>query len=458
EVVVATAGGMVYAWNVDRTGELVAAHGWPVSLSSRITATPVLADLDGDGTRDVIVVARTGQSNSRIHALDENGSSLPGFPITLDEGIEAGATVQTDGAGLRAEMIFVATLAGNLYAYGPDGSRRWSQAAGSPFESTPAVGRLGLPGDGESVRVFAFGADGRIYCFAAADGSPVSGWPVSTGGACLAGGAIGDVDGDGLNELVAPVDFPDSSAPGRHQLYVLEYNCASLTGYPIPLGSAQTFASRRYLGSPAIADLDGDGRQDIVLTSLGRLALAFAGDGNRRPFARFILGSNSLAAPVPADIDGDGSLDLVCADGEGYIYAYGTASHNLSAAWPGLAGGAARTGMSLAVQDNPGLTQPGEVLPERFCYIYPNPLKSGLAHLSYRLGSPDVQRVTVEVFTTSGERVANFEGTTESADGLANEISWEVDSYASGVYIVMVKAYSAGAGTAKALRKLAVIR
>jgi len=458
EVVVAAAGGMVHAWSVDHSGTMVPAHGWPASLAGRITAGPVLADVDGDGTRDVIVLTRNTPASARLHVLDENGSEVAGFPVTLDQDVQAQAAVLTGSSGVGAEAIFVGTLAGRLYSFGPDGRAQWSQEVGSAVKCAPVAGRLGLPGAGESFRVCAFTADGRAFCFEAADGSPAAGWPVSTGGSCLAGGALGDVDGDGLNELVLPVDFPDSTAPGRHQLFVLDYNGSSRAGFPLPVGSARMFAGERYLSAPAIADLDGDGRQDIVLATLGRLALTFAGAGGREPFMRFILGSNSLATPFPADIDGDGNLDLVCADGEGYIYAYATGSRNLAAVWPGQGGGPARTGMSLALQQNPGLTESPDVLPERFCYVYPNPVKGGRAHLSYRLGRNDVERVTVEVFTASGERVSDFEGTTAAADGLSNELSWEVDTYASGVYIVLVKAWSAGSGTARAVRKFAVIK
>jgi hypothetical protein len=101
-----------------------------------------------------------------------------------------------------------------------------------------------------------------------------------------------------------------------------------------------------------------------------------------------------------------------------------------------------------------------EVLPEKFCYLYPNPVRGedGTVHLVYRLGREDVSRVTAEIITVSGEVVDRLEGTTISAEGVSNEIIWRVDRRASGVYLVLLRAYSPGSGTSRLVRKLAVVK
>ena len=456
EVVVAGTNGSVYAFTLEGAASF-SLPGFPVHLAGRIGASPVLADVDGDGVLDILIGNRVQHTGSQLYALTGSGRPVSGFPVEVDDEIAAAVAV-LHGVSGQAVGIYAGTIAGSLYAFNSQGGQIFRRDLGAPILCAPAAGRLGLPGENESFRICAFTADGNIWSFDSL-GALQPGWPVRTGGSCLAGGAIGDVDGDGLNELIVPVDFPDTTAPGRHRLYVLDYNGASPAGFPLSLQAAQTFSERRYLSAPSLADLDGDGKQDIIVATRGRLAVAFSGAEAAPPVARFILGSNSLACPVPADLDGDGRLDLLCADGEGYLYAYSTGSPDLSPQWAGLGAGPRRTGLSLRVQTAPGLSATGEVLPDRLCYVYPNPVRGGgQAHLAYTLGKKDVQRVTVDILTTSGEAVESLAGGTAAADGLTNEVTWDVDRYASGVYLILVQAYSSSGGTARVIRKMAVIK
>ena len=428
----------------------------PVRLSGRISATPVLADVDGDGALDIIIGNRIPHTGSQLYVINGDGGFVNGFPVNLDGEIEAAVAVLFGVSG-NVDMIFAGTLAGSLYAFNAQGEEIFRKDLGSPVRSAPVVGRMGLPGESEHFRVCAFTQDGKIWSFDSL-GTIQFGWPVETDGSCLAGGAIGDVDGDGLNELVVPVDFPDSTASGKHKLYVLDYNGSSPEGFPIRVGTSMAYPEPRYLSAPTLADLNGNGAQEIIIATRGRLALAYSGDGSSRPAARFILGSNAVAAPVAADLDGDGTLDLLFADGEGYLYAYSTGSRELSPQWSGLGGGPTHSGLSLRIQQSPGLSSTDEILPQKYCYVYPNPVRSSRAYLSYRLGKNDVQRVTVKVYTASGETVGSFQGGTVATDGLSNEVVWNVDRYASGVYLVIVKAESVSSGTAKLIRKFAVIK
>ena len=274
----------------------------------------------------------------------------------------------------------------------------------------------------------------------------------------MPGGALGDVDDDGLNELVVPVDFPSEDYSSRNKIYVLDYNAATSPGFPIAVSSPRQLDDERYLSEPALADIDGDGTQEILVSTAERLVLAFSGDGGRRPIKRYITGGYSLATPVAADLDFDGDLELICADGEGFVYAYATGGVASADNWSGIGGNARHSGCTLASQQDPGLASGGEILPEKLCYIYPNPVRGSRANLTYTLGSSDVQRVTVETFTVSGERVDNKTGPVDATSGLANKLVLDVDRYASGVYLVMIKAYTSSGETVKVIRKMAVIK
>ncbi|MCE5270597.1 FG-GAP-like repeat-containing protein [bacterium] len=456
EVVVATAHAEVFAWRLAADGSLTSLPGWPVRLPGLNSATPVLADLDGDGALEVLLPNRNGSSGSQLFALTGAGGHLNGFPVSI--GAEAVAPVAVlQDATLAPSAIFVGTLGGKLLAFDRQGHEKYSADLGAPIVCAPLVGKMGLPGSSEEARVCAFAEDGKIWSLNAATGEPSAGWPVLTGGSCLAGGALGDVDGDGLNELVAPVDFPDSPEKDGAELYVLEYNGAGLAGHPLHLNMDYSYPAP-YMSAPALADLDGDGAQEMLVSTRGRLVAAYRADGTGRPFERFPTGSDAVLPPVPADLDGDGKLDLLCSDAEGFLYAWSTGSTKLSPQWAGLGNGPARTGLSSSAQRNPGLPSAATALSENTCYVWPNPLRGDRARVVYRLGRGDVSRVTVKVLTTSGETVAETDGATSAAAGQDNEVVLDASRYASGVYLVLIEARSEGAGTARVLKKFAVIR
>lgn len=87
-------------------------------------------------------------------------------------------------------------------------------------------------------------------------------------------------------------------------------------------GSSLSHINVGYGGSPAFADIDGDGDLDLVMGSADGTILSWRNDngiynstGVSNPFAGIDVGTNSK--PVFADIDGDGDLDLVVTDHAG---------------------------------------------------------------------------------------------------------------------------------------------
>ncbi len=456
DVVVATSHGSVFAWRLASDGSMTLLPGWPVRLPGRISATPVLADMDGNGALEVLLPNRNGAAGSQLFVLTGDGGHLNGFPVIIEDEAAAPVAVLQD-ATLAPSAVFVGTLEGKLLAFDSQGREKYEASLGSPVIAAPIAGRMGLPGSSEEQRVCVFTKDGKIWSLSAQTGEAADGWPVITGGTCLSGGALGDVDGDGLNELVVPVDLTDSPEREGVELHVLEYNGANLAGHPLYIGMDYSYDAP-YMSAPALADLDGDGGQEIIVSTRSRLVAAYKADGTGRPWERYPTGSGALLPPVPADLDGDGKLDLLCADGEGYLYAWSTGSSKLSPQWAGMGNGPSRTGLNSTVQKTQEQPAGSAALSDNGCYVWPNPLRGERARVVYRLGRADVRRVTVKVFTPSGETVAETEGGAAAAVGLDNEVVLDASRYASGIYIVLIEAQSEGAGTSRVMKKFAVIR
>ncbi len=119
---------------------------------------------------------------------------------------------------------------------------------------------------------------------------------------------IGDLDGDGKPEIIATTSSSYSLDIFKNQSTI----------------GALAFAAKQSLAvnnpeSVIVADLDGDGKQDLAATNgnnNGVTAFLNTSSGSTISFgaaAHFAAGDYTLAL-VPADIDGDGKLDLAVAN------------------------------------------------------------------------------------------------------------------------------------------------
>jgi hypothetical protein len=120
EVVAATVGANCYVVAVDGRGR--ALPGFPVALADMsANASPLLADVDGDGAVDVLLAtSRTlFEPAAVIMALDARGRPLAAFPMQIEgcEVVSGGACVaDLDGDGLL-EMVFGTEVQGQIQVW-----------------------------------------------------------------------------------------------------------------------------------------------------------------------------------------------------------------------------------------------------------------------------------------------------------------------------------------------------
>ncbi|MBL8602599.1 MAG: VCBS repeat-containing protein [Myxococcales bacterium] len=317
--------------------------------AGRIWSSPVLADLTGDGRPEIAVAA-----GDRVFAWDGVGGALVrGFPARWRSELRSLAAGDLNGDG-RAELVSATT--------------------------TPNT----APRD--------------LFAVFQGDGTPLSGWPAFATGAarcdstCSLAGAydqnvgLGDLNGDGRLDLVGPMDnayitWHHASgeafllAPNRYRnatraasLRMFLNEADAVRGYAL---NETTALQAHFTNSPpAVADLDDDGRREMIVLSsvqnaaqtnrrLGVALWALRADGTRLPaFASPFavqgylggledLGGNIVAQtnqPAVADLDPtrpgndvvfagfDGRLHAVGADGVArWSYTFSTTADVLTA-------------------------------------------------------------------------------------------------------------------------------
>ena len=313
EILVAGMDSRVYVVHHDG----VAFDGYPMELchpencagagGARIISSPAVGDLDGDGDLDAILGGNetiSGGNFSVTHAFDLNsGEALPGWPRRASGLVAEAALLPLIGTGHPASVAIVDLDGdGDLEILDP-----------------VMIGQADvLDHEGEIHLDLRYSEDS----FGENHGTSEPGFAALT-----VNPSVGDVDGDGTPDvfvggagtfalvslaLSSNVDFQHvlggwSGASGEF-----------LNGFPRGVEDFQ------FLVAPAIADVDGDDRPEVIYGSAGYMVNAWDADGETPEGWPKFTGQWILGSPAIGDIDGDGYLDVLVSTREGYLYAWTT--------------------------------------------------------------------------------------------------------------------------------------
>ncbi|MFQ5495169.1 MAG: FG-GAP repeat domain-containing protein, partial [Phycisphaerae bacterium] len=316
--------------------------GFPVPFVSSIDGTAPIWDITGDQRLDIVVPG--AQAGVRgLHAFDDTGTPLNGWPFRLDEpdilsqNYFTPALVDLDRDG-KDEVVVIgwfqrdvpdnATIEGfvftaSLFALDGSGNIRWQVTDDIKPFSVPAVADL----NGDRVLDIVVGGGANLKRYDS-NGVLLAGWRVETlNDISVTVPVIADVNGmpgDGL-EIVAcsPVfGFPRSA-----QVYV--WNQDGSLHHPAWPKTVET------CHAPAVVDLDGDptnGREIVMAidhdppevdpaTGLLKTFTVFAWHADGTDVSgwphRFLRDPTAFAddrvpfSPSVGDLDGDGDMEVV---------------------------------------------------------------------------------------------------------------------------------------------------
>ncbi len=326
EIVVSSLDGHVYAWRNDGTP----VGGFPVPLVSpergfaqraKILSTPAVGDVDGDGRPEIVVGSnglREGGSGAWAIRADgrrhPGGAFLPGWDPYEVSGIRPGL-LPTLGTGVQMSPALVDV----------DGDRDLEAVL------------YAVSGDSILLVDHPRGGRPRIVATYSMSPGPASEFASTSFLASTGSPLVADTDGDGAPELYAsllpmrmvtlrskpgvPLDVP--TVVGG---WVLRASPEGASRVPMIPTYPRRMEDLTILARPLAADVDGDGNQEVLMGSGGYLLHAFRlGGGEADGFPKF-TGGWIFSAPAVGDLDGDGRMDLVTVTREGYLFAWDLAS------------------------------------------------------------------------------------------------------------------------------------
>lgn len=343
--------------------------GWPVTLAGVINESVTLADLNGDGSFEILV----GGDDGKLYVLNANGTSFSSaWPATIGGTVNQPVVADLEGNG---SLEIIATSSnGKIVIFNSAGAvlnAGWaleSRELGTPL-TAPAVGNVS---GNSNLEIVAAGADGVIYGFNA-DGTKItSAWPIqdvaNESSAVLRAPVLANLTGDSLLEIVAsslngkihvwngdttkPAGWPQSGVSSDASLVVA--NADADSALEIVAGSSdgklrvfeangtktlELSAGGAIVGKAAVGDIDGDGMPEIAVGSQDGMVHAWNHDGTR--VTGWPVQSDAQTAfegdVTLADMDGNGDIEILIGNNDGKVYAFHHTGDRV-ANWPNATG------------------------------------------------------------------------------------------------------------------------
>jgi hypothetical protein len=294
------------------------------TLSPGYWNAPTVGDVDLDGSPEIAAVSW----NAQLYLWDEFGVVKPGFPKNVNASGQADpnplGSVAMGDIDLDGDLELFFLVGAYLYGFHHDGTQivdgDANPATTGVIKHGPAAYSYGTPAladlNGDGrPEVIAGMRDGKLYVYNPATWTQLAGFPYTTAGNITSSPAVGDIDNDGQLEIV----FGASDS----KVYALNTDGTATTGWPQGIQLQEDFDS-----SPALGDLTGDGIPDVVIgASNGRL-FAWRNNGTILAgwplFIRDALGNNVAvrSSPILVDIDANGVPEIIVGDQIGRLHCF----------------------------------------------------------------------------------------------------------------------------------------
>ncbi|HLY43549.1 MAG TPA: FG-GAP-like repeat-containing protein [Terracidiphilus sp.] len=283
----------------------------------------VVADVNGDGIPDIVAIDFGVGDSEFTFVAGTGGGNFNTGPFTVASNTGA-ATADMNGDGLPDAIIKNAVFAGAPQVYLSTGDGRFTAAptaTGGSTDSGYLVVAADFNGDSHTdvvsidpgiagcaeicgpgtAQVFSYRGNG--------DGTLTFLNTFTLPHATITGAVSGDFNGDGKQDLVFTYSVPGTEAGlGEGGAFFLPGNGDGTFGTPSDIALLEIDPT-----AVVAADLNGDGKLDLVISDGSGTVISYLGNGNGTFSAMTQFLSIYASSIAVADVTGDVIPDLVCA-------------------------------------------------------------------------------------------------------------------------------------------------
>ncbi len=262
------------------------------------------------------------------------------------------------------------------------------------------------------------------------------------------GPVVADLNGSGDRDIMFAT---------QTKIYAISYTGAVLNGFPISTVGSEALPAdaNTIVGSLSVADLNGDGKPEIIFGTKGGEIYAFtAATAKILPGFPISVGTGLAGSPAVTYDSQTGNLYLAAIGLDGYLYSWTfKATSAKQVLWGNLLGDNYHmNSMTQALAAQP-VTPTATLMPTNQVYNWPNPVTNGLTKIHFYLR--DNATVSIGVYSFAGDKVADMQ--TNGIGGIANEVDWNASNVQSGIYFARVEAVSSKERDV-AIIKIAVVK
>ncbi|PKP01743.1 MAG: hypothetical protein CVU11_14210 [Bacteroidetes bacterium HGW-Bacteroidetes-6] len=424
------ANGRVYL--MDKNGNDL--PGWPLNHSDHwILCSPVMADVDGNDTMELIYNERVSP-NGHLHIRKMNGNTLnANWPVLIDATPSVTPSVgDIDGDGSREIVLcsYNDILAFDLSSALKPGFPVTNSNTTFSYQSPLLVD---LDGTGMLNIVGATNGDAPEYYVLNHDGTYHTGWPVAVpdDNWTYCPPAVADLNQNGVFSLFFTRPISDTVLP---MLYGFDKNATMLNHFPVSARGGDE-------GIVTIADVDNDGQYEIVTGSnlcdggFGFIhAFKMDGSGEATDFPLRPQGFSFMNGADLADVNNDGMLELVSVSYDQTfsatdstiinVYALNVPCTPSTVLFGTYKGSNTRNGLITAGLPPYSIKEDGEFS----VTVFPNPL-SDLLSITF----PQEKQYTVSLFDASGRVICAKQFREQKT------VQIGLDSVVPGMYLLKVE-------------------
>jgi len=205
--------------------------GWPQLTGYPSGTVPVSGDVNGDGQADIIFASQDG----RVHMYNLLGQEQEGWPFYMDARPVTGSpAIGVMDRNLQLPQIAIASIDSTVYLLNGDGSIAGTWRWPNRTDSRPYQPIIAETQSGPAVITTTY--SGSLYAWDAS-GARLSGYPFTNPGGTIYPPVAGDLNGDGIFELIV---IGPSGGAMAYQL--ASYPTGGCT-WPLPLGDQQNSGS-----------------------------------------------------------------------------------------------------------------------------------------------------------------------------------------------------------------------